>query len=46
MSVLLNDLYSSADIIRVIKSSRMRGTLHVTRVGERRGVYVVFGGET
>jgi len=33
----LNDLYSSPNIVRVIKSS-MRSTGHVARVRERRGV--------
>jgi hypothetical protein len=35
----LNDLYSSPNIIRVIKSRRMRWVGHVARVGDRRGVY-------
>jgi len=35
----LNDLYSSTDLIRVIKSRRMRWEWHVTRMGERRGAY-------
>ena len=35
----LNDLYSSPNIVRVIKSRRMRGTGHVARMVERRGVY-------
>jgi len=34
----LNDLYSP-NIVRVIKSGRMRWAGHVARVGERRGVY-------
>jgi hypothetical protein len=42
----LNDLYSSPDIIRVIKSRRMRWAGLVAGVGKRRGVYTVFGGET
>jgi len=37
----LNDLYFSPNIIRVIKSSRMRLAGHVAFVGERRGVYRV-----
>jgi len=35
----LNDLYSSPNIFRIIKSSRMRLAGHVARMGERRGVY-------
>ena len=33
----LNDLYSSPNIVRVIKSRRMRWAEHVTRMGEERG---------
>jgi hypothetical protein len=33
----LNDLYSSTNIIRVIKSRRMRWAGHVARMGEGRG---------
>jgi hypothetical protein len=39
----LNDLYSSSNIIRIIKSRRMRRAGHVTHMGERRGVYRVLG---
>ena len=35
----LNDPYLSPNIVRVIKSRRMRWTGHVARVVERRGVY-------
>ena len=35
----LNDLYSSPNIIRVIKSRMMSWAEHVARMGERRGVY-------
>jgi len=35
----LNDLYSSPNIVRVIKSRRMRLTGHVAHMGERKGVY-------
>jgi hypothetical protein len=35
----LNDLYSSSNIVRVIKSRRMRWVGQVARMGERRGVY-------
>jgi len=34
----LNDLYSSPNIVRVIKSRRMRWAGHVARMGEERGV--------
>jgi hypothetical protein len=37
----LNGLYSSPNIVRVIKSIRMRWTGHVARMGEGRGVYSV-----
>jgi hypothetical protein len=41
----LNDLYSSPDIIRQIKSRRMRWAGHVTRMGEGRNVYRVLVGK-
>ena len=41
----LNDLYCSPNIVRVIKSRRMRWTGHVARVGGRRGVYRVLVGK-
>ena len=34
----LNNLYSSPNIVRVIKSRRMRWAVHVARMGEERGV--------
>ena len=34
----LNDLYCSPNIVRVIKSKRMRWAGHVVRMGEVRGV--------
>jgi len=34
-----NDLYSSPNIVRVIKSRKMRWTGHVAYMGERRGIY-------
>ena len=42
----LNDLYCSPSIVRVRKSRRMRWAGNVARMGERRVVYRVFGGET
>ena len=41
----LNDLYSTPNIVRVIKSRRMRWAGHVARMGEERWVYRVFVGE-
>jgi hypothetical protein len=41
----LNDLYSSANIVRVIKSRRMRWARHVARMRERRGVCRVLMGK-
>ena len=38
-------LYSSPDIIRVIKSRRLRWAGHVARKGERRDVYRVLVGK-
>jgi hypothetical protein len=40
----LHSLYSSRNIIRVIKSRRMRWAGHVARMGEGRGVYRVLVG--
>jgi len=37
----LNDIFSSTDIVRVIKSKKMSWAGHVARVGERRSVYRV-----
>ena len=37
----LNNLYSSPNIIRLIKSRRMRWAEHVARMGKRRSVYRV-----
>ena len=42
---VLNDLYSSPNIVRRIKSRRMRWTGHVARMGEERGVYRVSVGK-
>jgi hypothetical protein len=41
----LNDLYCSLNIVRVIKSRRMRWVGHVACMGERRGVYKVSVGK-
>jgi hypothetical protein len=40
----LHDLYSSPNIVRVIKSRRMRWAGHVARMWEGRGVYRVLVG--
>ena len=41
----LNDLYSSPNVVRVIKSRRMRCGRHVARMGVRKGVYMIFMGK-
>jgi len=41
----LSDLYSSPNIIQVIKSRRMRWEVYVARMGERRGNYRVLVGK-
>jgi hypothetical protein len=41
----LNDLYSSPNIVRVIKSRIMRWAEHVARIGERRGIYKILRGQ-
>ena len=41
----LNDLYSSPNIVRVIKLRSMRWAGHVAHTGEERGVYRVFVGK-
>ena len=41
----LNDLYSLPNIVRVIKSRRMRWAGHVARMGESRGVCRVLVGK-
>jgi hypothetical protein len=38
----LNNLYSSPNIVRVIKLKRIKWAGHVARMGERRGVFRVF----
>jgi hypothetical protein len=40
----LNNLYSSPNITRVIKSRRKKWVGHVAGMGERTGVYRVLGG--
>jgi hypothetical protein len=40
----LIDLYSSPNIIRVIKSIRMRWAGHVARMGDKRGAYRILAG--
>jgi hypothetical protein len=39
----LHNLYSSPNIITIIKSRRMRWVGHVARMGEKRNVYKVIG---
>ena len=41
----LNDLCSSLNIVRVIKSRKMGWAGHVARMGEERGVYRVLVGK-
>jgi len=41
----LNDLYSLPNIVRVVKSRRMRWTGHVKHMGEDRGVHRVLVGK-
>ena len=41
----IKDLFCSPNFVRVIKSRRMRWAGHVTRMGERRGVYRVLVGK-
>jgi hypothetical protein len=41
----LHSLYSSPNIVRVIKSRRVRWAGHVARMGEGRGVYRVLVGK-
>jgi len=42
----LNDLYSSSNIVRVIKLRKMRWVGHVACMGRRRGVYRVLVGKS
>jgi hypothetical protein len=41
----LNDIYCSPNVIRVVKSRRMRTEGHVACIGKMRGVYRVFVGK-
>jgi hypothetical protein len=41
----LRDLYSSASIIRIMKSRRMRWAGHVARMGEKRNAYRLLVGK-
>jgi hypothetical protein len=41
----LNDLYSLPNIVRLVKSRRMRWAEHVARMGEDRGVHRVLVGK-
>jgi len=41
----INNLYSSPNIVRVIKSRRMRWAGHVARMGEEKAVYRVLVGK-
>jgi len=41
----LNDLYCSPNIVRIIKSRRLRWAWHVARMGEGKGVYRVLVGK-
>jgi len=41
----LNNLYSSPNIVRVIKSRRMRWAGHVARMGEGKSVYKILVGK-
>ena len=44
-NVRLNDLYSSPNIVRMIKSRIMKWARHVARMGQRRGVYRILVGK-
>ena len=41
----LSDMYTSSNIVRVIKSRRMRWAGHVARLRERRGIHMVLVGK-
>jgi hypothetical protein len=40
----LNDLYSSPNVVQVIKARRMKWVWHIAHMGERRGIYRVLVG--
>jgi len=42
----LSDLHPLPNIVRVVKSRRMRWVGHVARMGEEKGVAQGFGGKT
>jgi hypothetical protein len=46
LNMELYALYFSPNIIRVIKSRRLRWAGHVARIGERKGAYRVFVGKS
>jgi hypothetical protein len=41
----LNGLYCSSNMVRVVKSRRIRWAGHVARMGEKRGLYRVLVGK-
>jgi hypothetical protein len=41
----LHNLYSSPNIIRMVKSRRMRWTAHVARMTEKRNAYMILVGK-
>ena len=41
----LSDLYSLPNTVRMVKSRRMRWAGHVARMGEKRGMWRIWGGE-
>jgi hypothetical protein len=42
----LHNMYASPNVIRMIKSRRMRWTEHVAHIGEMRNVYKILVGKT
>jgi hypothetical protein len=45
LNEVLHNLYSSANIIRMIKSTRIRWTEHVARMGEKMIIYRILVGK-